>query len=225
MQLQKNAFDCLCKADIFSSANREVLSAVLESGGAELQKYKKGEIIYSADVFHESVGCVISGAAAVRSKDGRVLVNRLFSGDIFGCAVLFLSKERFQNVITAEKQTAVLYIGKDAVTKLMQLDPGFSLSFIKYLSERICFLNKRIGSFTGGTAESRLAGFLLSRFDEYKTFELDLPMSQLAFSLDIGRASLYRALDSICSAGAVEKNGRVIRLVSREILQSFCSGK
>ena len=117
----------------------------------------------------------------------------------------------------------MLYIKKGAVAALMQLKPNFSLDYIRYLSKRIYFLNKRIVSFTGGTAESRLANYLVSSFGDYKTYVLDIPMNQLAISLDIGRASLYRAFDKLIEAGAVEKKGKIIRLTDKDALISFIS--
>ncbi|MGN1195160.1 MAG: Crp/Fnr family transcriptional regulator [Acutalibacteraceae bacterium] len=214
-------FNVLKNADIFSSADEALLRNALTDSDIEKISYKKGEIIYSSEVFHDCIGIIISGKASVSKKDGDVIVNRLSDGDIFGAAALFLSREYFINVITAMVKTQVIYVGKAAIRQLMQLDSGFSLGFIRYLSERIFFLNKRIVSFTGGTAESRVARFLLSSLGDYKVFEIDRPMSQLAVSLDIGRASLYRAFDKLTESGAIEKNGKLIRLVNKETLVSF----
>lgn len=221
MSLSENDIDLLLHADIFSVADKALLRAALTDSDFEKVKYKKGEIIYSSEVFHDCIGLILSGKATVRKKDAELIVSHLSVGDIFGAAALFLSRDYFLNEITAEVKTEVLYIGKAAVRRLLQTDQNFSLGFIRYLSERIFFLNKRIVSFTGGSAESRTARYLLSGFGDYRVFALDRPMSQLAVSLDIGRASLYRAFDSLCESGAIERNGKIIRLVNKEKLLSF----
>lgn len=221
MLLSNDDFDLLKNADIFSGADEALLKTVLTDSDIEKACYKKGEVIYSGEVFHDCIGIIVSGKATVLKKDSDVIVNRLSDGNIFGAAALFLSREYFINVITAAVRTDVIYVGKAAIRQLMRLDPDFALSFIRYLSERIFFLNQRIVSFTGGSAESRVAGFLLSSFSDYKVFELDRPMSQLAVSLDIGRASLYRAFDNLLQSGAIEKSGKLIRLVNKETLVSF----
>ena len=46
-------------------------------------------------------------------------------------------------------------------------------------------------------------------------------MSQLAVSLDIGRASLYRAFDALEAGNAVERDGKYIRLIDKDALKSF----
>ena len=95
------------------------------------------------------------------------------------------------------------------------------LDYIRYLSKRIYFLNNRIINFTGGTAESRLANFLLNSFGDYKTYVLDVSLSQLAVLLDIGRASLYRGFEKLISEGAIERKGKIIRLLDKDALISF----
>lgn len=221
MSLSENDINLLLNADIFSCADKATLQTTLTDRDFEKVKYKKGEIIYSGEVFRDCIGLILSGRATVRKKDSDIIVSRLSVGDVFGAAALFLSSDYFINEITAEVKTEVLYIGKAAVRQLLQTDPDFSLGFIRYLSERIFFLNKRIVSFTGGSAESRTARYLLAGFGDYRVFELDRPVSQLAESLDIGRASLYRAFDRLCASGAIERNGKIIRLVNKEKLVSF----
>lgn len=221
MALSEKDISLIKNADIFCCADETILKTVLTDSDFEKVLYKKGEIIYSSEVFHDCIGIIVSGKATVRKKDSDIIVNRLSDGDIFGAAALFLSNEYFLNVITAQVKTEVVYVAKAAIRQLLSLDFEFSLGFIRYLSERIFFLNKRIVSFTGGSAESRTARYLLAGFGEYRFFELDRPMSQLAVSLDIGRASLYRAFDSLCESGAIEKNGKLIRLVNKEKLLSF----
>ena len=213
----------LRQADLFSSVKSETLLALLSEENTELRNYKNGDIIYSSEVFKDAVGIIVSGSAKVMKKNSDVMVGKLFEGDIFGCQALFIGREFFTNEIFAGGETAVLFINKAAIISLMQLETNFSLEYIRYLSGRIYYLNKKIISFTGGTAESRLASYLLGCFGDYKTFKFDMPLSQLAIYLDIGRASLYRAFDSIILAGAIEKEGKSVRLLNKDILASYAN--
>lgn len=211
----------LLKLDIFSSLSPQVLKSVLSCDKTEMVDYKRGETIYSSDYFRFSVGFIIRGGAKVLKSENGVIISKLSDNSLFGCAALFSGKDHFVNEIVATKDTRVFYIDKSIIVKLMQLDTTFPISYIRYLSDRILFLNKRIVNFTGGSAESRLANYLLSCFADYKTYELDRSMSQLAVSLDIGRASLYRAFDALEVGEAVERDGKYIRLVDKERLKEF----
>ena len=221
MPLSDHDIALLMSTDIFSCADEIKLKTVLTESDFEKVQYKKGEVIYSSEVFHDCIGIILSGKATVRKKDSDLIVSRLSDGEIFGAAALFLSNEYFINEITAQVKTEVVYIAKAAIRQLISLDFEFSLGFIRYLSERIFFLNKRIVSFTGGSAESRTARYLLSGFGDYRVFELDRPMSQLAVSLDIGRASLYRAFDYLESINLIKRDGRIISVLDKDKLKNI----
>ncbi len=220
MAVNGRFLNALQENELFSGVRRERLSALLTDAQVEFVSYARDDVICSAETYRCAVGFLLKGEAKVQRHSGALMISRLRAGDVFGCAFLF-SAERFPGEIVACKQSVVAYISKAAVVQLMEQDSGFTISLIRYLSQRIHYLNRRIDSFTGGSAESRLANYLLLCFGDYKTYELDRSMSQLAVSLDIGRASLYRAFDSLEAGGAVRRDGKNVRLVDREILAAF----
>lgn len=221
MTVSEKLVEKLLKLDLFSSLTPEFLKNILSCDETFLVDYKRGDVIYSAEHFRFAIGFVVRGGAKVLKSENGVIISKLTDGSLFGCAALFSGRDYFVNEIVATKDTRVFYIDKSVIVKIMQLDTTFSVSYIRYLSERILFLNKRIVNFTGGTAESRLANYLLSCFADYKTYELDRSMSQLAVSLDIGRASLYRAFDALELGNAVQRDGKYIRLIDKEALKGF----
>lgn len=219
--MNEKLLSLLSQADLFSSVKSETLSSLLSEENTQLRNYKNGDLIYSSEAFKDAIGIIVSGNAKVMKKNSDVMVGKLFEGDIFGCQSLFIGSDFFSNEIFAGCETEIFFISKAAIISLMQLETNFSLEYIRYLSGRIYYLNQKIVSFTGGSAESRLASYLLGCFGDYKTFKFDMPLSQLAIYLDIGRASLYRAFDSIASAGAIEKEGKFVRLLNKDTLASF----
>lgn len=221
MAINEKILERLQGCEIFSSVSFESLKNALSDEETEFVTYKRDDVIYSGEVFRFSVGFILKGGAKVVKSENGIIVSKLLENSIFGCAALFSGQNHFVNQIIATKDTKVLYINKSAIVRLMQDDTSFSVCYIRYLSDRILFLNKRIVNFTGTSAESRLANYLLSCFGDYKTYELDRSMSQLAVSLDIGRASLYRAFEALEQVGAVQRDGKNIRLVNREKLLSL----
>ncbi|MDD6012768.1 MAG: Crp/Fnr family transcriptional regulator [Oscillospiraceae bacterium] len=206
---------------VLGSADQEVLRCVLQQDGYEIKQYKKGEKIYSVESFPLCAGVILSGSARVEKPGSPAVISTLSSGDIFGLASLFAEKDYYVNNITALNECKVLFIARDSFCRLMEKDPGFSVAYIRYLSDRLYFLNKRIEAFTGGSAESRLASYLLKFFTENETDTFTVSMTSLADCLDIGRASLYRALDGLTEKGCIEKRGKTIRLLSAERLKGL----
>lgn len=221
MAINKEILSRVCQTELFSVLEAEDLLPFLRENEIYTFEYKNGDIIYSAEKFTDAVGFIVKGSAKVIKKGSDLVVGRLFENDVFGCQCLFLSGEYFTNEIVALSDTTVLFIPKRIMSYLLNEKPALALDYIRYLSKRIYFLNSRIISFTGGTAESRLANFLLTSFGDYKTFVLDISLSALAVSLDIGRASLYRGFDKLISSGAIERRGKLIRLLDRDALISF----
>ena len=69
---------------------------------------------------------------------------------------------------------------------------------------------------TAGSAERRVALFLFSFGKD--TVELDASLSSLSDLLNIGRASLYRALDTLIADGYIQKEGRTIHLLDADAM-------
>lgn len=221
MALNEKIISRLPLNELFLSVSPSSLVQLLNCDNSFFAEYKNGELIYSSEKYVEAIGFVVSGEARVMKKGSNLIVGRLSENDIFGFQSLFVGKGYFLNEIVASADTLILYIRKTAIAALMSSEKAFALDYVRLLSKRVYFLNQKIRSLTGGSAESRLADFLLTNFGDYKTFVLDISMSQLAFCLDIGRASLYRAFDSLTECGAVEKEGKLIRLKNRQKLESF----
>ena len=87
--------------------------------------------------------------------------------------------------------------------------------YIALLSEKILFLNRRIDTFTADDVSARLRGMLKDfwlRQGKGGAFTLPCSYTQLAALLNVGRASLYRALEQLEREGLFTREGRVFRL-------------
>ena len=205
----------------FVGVSRKNLSDLLEAQEKTIVTYKRGDVIYSPDNYESSLGFIIRGSVNVIKPASGVIISTLSKGEVFGAITLYSQRGYYVSKLVAATETKVLFIDKSTINVLMIQDKALAINFISYLSDRLYYLNSRIDSFTGGSAESRLASFLIESFGGYKTLQLKQPYTKLADSLDIGRASLYRAFDSFVSSGAIEKDGKYIRLLNEEKLREY----
>ena len=127
--------------------------------------------------------------------------------------------------LTARTVTKAVFIDAESVRRLIRKDAEFAESFIRFLSSRIRFLNIRIKAYTSGSAEARLA-FHILQCDENGRDRVNCGVSftKLSEMLDIGRASLYRALDSLTERGVIEREGRDIFIKDRQALAAAANG-
>ncbi len=155
------------------------------------------------------------GNAPDTNEDRRppVVMRRLTAGEVFGAAALYGEVDAYVTDIVADTDATVLFLSQEELSVLFRRWPTTAENYIAFLSDRIRVLNQRIESFTAGSAEERLYGWLLSHRRADNVTVSPISMTELARTLDIGRSSLYRALDALEAAGKlVRPDAKTIRL-------------
>ncbi len=209
----------IAKTELFAGLTPDETLALLADAPPP-RAYRRGEILYSPTAYLRSLAFILSGTAMVYKVTGdkRVLMNCLGPGSIFGMAALFVEEDAYPTEIHAAAPCKVLFLSKTWLEAAFEAEPHLSRNYITLLSERIRFLNQRIETFTEEDARSRLLRVLsgLHRASPGPVLTLPYSLSQLAQMLDIGRASLYRALDSLRSEGVLLYERRNITLLMPE---------
>ncbi len=205
------------KVKLFSSLSDEERNALI-SPPSRTVAFEEG-----LDISESTKGAcavLLSGRAEVFSKDeGRhTLIRVLSAGDVFGVAGLFSGAEKVSRIITTTR-SSLLIIPKESIICAVQSNQAFAVAYFSFLEKRIAFLNQRIAAFTAGKSERKLAIFLCSLSDE-EAFEVSgVPFSSLAKQLDIGRASLYRAIATLEEDGLIRAGAKSIEVLSRASLR------
>lgn len=202
---------------LFAGIEESVLLELMGEQLAELRSYAAGELLLPANA-DPRAGLILSGKASVTTPDeGRsVLLRYLGAGDLFGIANLF-SNDPFVSQIRATKPTKCFLLSEAGVRCLLRESEAFREHYVAFLGNRIRFLNRKIGYLTAGTAERRLALYL-SSLGAGKV-QLPISISDLSELLDIGRASLYRALDCLETDGYLIRAGKEWTLPDPDVLR------
>ncbi len=183
---------------------------------AEELQVARGETIYTPRRFRRCLGILLSGRVQV-SKESLV-VSVLSQGDLFGAAALFSDSEDYPTTLTALTDCVLMLSPQEAVRALMEESPRFAENYVRYLSGRIGFLSARLDALSAGRAERKLAQYLLSAADG--TGSVVLSATQLSARIGVGRATLYRAFETLEREGAISREGKTIRIRSRELLEN-----
>lgn len=200
--------EVLQSCPLFSGLTDAQIRALLEDFGGVRRKIKKGEEVPS-----HRLGLLLSGQLFIRGRsiDNRVYaLNRIYPGAAFGAASLFLEDIELSSIF-AEKSSEVILFAPERAWAMLQSSPRFCQNYIRFLCGRIAFLNRKIETLSGHTAESKLLSYL-QREQQGGVVKI-ASFRALADQLGISRASLYRAMDALAAAGQLERQSDTLSLL------------
>lgn len=202
------------KMFLFTDMNKKFVTKAISEKGCETFLYKKGETIFKPDEFQAKLGLVIKGSVRVYGE--QVLLNIINTGSVFGAAAVFGQIADYCSLILASNESIIMFFNEELIRQLITDNGNIALNYVKFLSDRIRFLNKKIDTFTADNTKSRLLKYLASQAELQDDLEgeIILPIScqKLAETLNIGRASLYRAFDQLENDGLIRKDGKIVKI-------------
>lgn len=213
--------NALSKCFLFSDTDESFRKRIIDDERTGWLNVDAGERIFSENSGAEPVLCIIAaGTLSVFREHGetRVLLNEIKAPGLVGAASLFGKNETYSTTVMAKKRCQVLLLKQSLIEELIRENGDFALKYIGFLSDRIRFLNGRIASFTSGSAAERLAQYLLTHNIDGKC---NVNRMKLAAELDIGRASLYRAIDTLINDGLIEAEGKVFVITDKKALSDY----
>lgn len=196
---------------LFRNLNENDFMSLAEK--LKIRHFAKGDCIYSGWSFRRSLAVLLRGGAEVFGH-GRTLLNRLSEGDCFGAAVIFAPDDEYLTEVRASEESILAFLPAEDFSLILQSCPGMAMDYIRFLSGRIQFLNRKIASFTSDSTVSAVRDYLM-RNGRNGSLTVTEGYSSLAMELNMGRASLYRALNALEKSGEIVKNGAEIIICGR----------
>ena len=198
---------------------------------SEERKYKKGEVIFSPEIYLHGIGIILEGRAKITKKDSdgkTTLLAIREASAIFGVGTVFNGAARYPTLITALSNVKILFISEDALEEIFRKNFICAKNYMRFLSQRIVFLNRKIDAFTAESAEMRLMIFLSDMLDEdgedIQTVKPEISYKALAQALSISRASLYRVFDSLENEGIISKDDAGIKIEVKKFFYKINTG-
>ena len=209
--MEKIQSELLRNTILFRGVEPAVLEELIrEAGGYTLPFLPEEEILTSPEG-NSRLGILLSGSVTVYShREHPVLLNRLRQGSLFGVSALY-----------GEQPAATLLLGKEkgeiffldaARAEVLWANPTIRKNLISFLADRIRFLNAKIASLTAHGAEGKLLRHLIQQSCGEEWVTVKGSFSDLAKTLNLGRASLYRAIDQLEEKGTIRREGKTIFL-------------
>lgn len=222
--LSRSEIDCIASSFLFSGVSEGDVLRALSDNACTLSEVEKHEVIFSEKSFQRSLGIVASGALVVTkrvSEGKKYIMNRIGCGSAFGVAAIFGEHEEYVTEICARERCKVVFFPQELLRSLMQEQFQIAENYICFLSGRIHFLNNKIRGLISVSAEQSVARYILENAAGESGITIPNSLSALAGMLNIGRASLYRALDMLESEKIISRAGKRIEILDFERLSNI----
>ena len=112
-----------------------------------------------------------------------------------------------------------MFFSKQKILQYANNSSQISLNLIDFFAGRVAFLNQKLATLSGGTVESRLANFLINESKKTGDGTIRLNFKKTSDAINSGRASVYRAVDSLEKAGVISLNEKEIIILNLEELE------
>ena len=179
----------------------------------EPKVFEKGDVIYGGERCG-AIGVLLSGGGECVAQSGGVLMKVFEAGEVFGAASVFGGGAASR--ITASTRSVVQFIDRETLLSWFTRFPQTSVNYIRFLSARVRFLNRKIALLTMDSAQARLMEYLTNQADEAGVVRIQ-NMTQLAKTIGVGRTSLYRSLDALCETGWITRENHQIYLREKSV--------
>ncbi len=184
------------------------------------RRYPRGGTIFEKGDPGDALFIVKEGTVKLVSLSGRgteTILHILPPGAVFGD--ILLSEDRRAFTALAGKGSLVAALPKPALATLLSTTPGFSMNFIRLLSQRLAKVEKEYAAFGHTWSYHRLAKVLLSLSKEHgirtpggTMLSIRLTHEELANLIGTTRETVTTQLGRFRKLGMVRREGRILRL-------------
>lgn len=218
----------LCASWLLAAASPDMCRQLCASG--VLRSYAAGAVLMQEGEESGDAILVLSGSLRIwrcGSRDAVRTFRLAKPGDLVGEIGLIRNSSRSATV-TAQEDTSVLAISRDAFRSLVRAHPEFALGVMDVLCKRLEASNHAWEMSQAYGTNARVASLLLHLWHDFpleqdgrRCIAVRLSHLEMASMLGIARENVTRALTRLRRAGAIAIDGGRIEILDADELQSW----
>ncbi len=222
--------EVLLQTALFQGLKKEEIYTILQCFQARVGKFHTNElIVMSGDVCKE-VGLMLQGTASVSKENAagnRMVMTMATPGELFGEVIAFSTHTKWPATVEAQNECRVLFLPREKIIgecpKMCSWHRVLIQNFLRIISERALFLNKKVEYLTIKSMRAKLASYLLEQHQRTmeKSFSLPLNRNELAEFLNVSRPSMSRELGKMKDEGVIDYYLTSFKLLDLEALKKM----
>ena len=187
---------------------------------------KKGEVIYREGEFCNSVFLVYKGSVKSSKIDefGKELIINIYKDDdLFGFSSILENAHYFETTIAMEK-TELMYVTKNTIQKILENNYKLSLEIFQLINDNLIEVKEQLLQMAYGSMRRKTANTILKfaqKMTRKPSDSINISRRDLAGVAGIATESLIRTLTDLKKEGIIEIEGRNIRIVDLDALESI----
>lgn len=216
-------FEKLKSVEIFKGIEEETLRGLLRELKYKVKKLDKNEIVAFRGDEIEDLVIVAQGEVYTEMQKlngDSIVVDRLPQGSVLAGAFIFGRDNRFPVDVVTSSNAELIYIPKDGVIKMFQMNERLLQNYLGVISNKTQFLSKKIWfSFANKSINNKLIAYLLNNMNRNNHVLLQNSMKEIAQMFGVARPSLSRVLKEFIDEGVVvRKEKNLLEIPSKDIL-------
>ncbi len=220
--MQCSHHSCLHIVPLFQNLDDEQMYAV--DAITREKTFTDGQLIYYAGELSGSLLVVHTGKVKIYRLDaeGEQQVIRILSPGEFTGELALFSKEPVQDFAQAIGDCSLCMVNGEAMRSILVTFPLIALKITQELSRRLSQSDATLHSVAKGTAEQRLAGYLVELSQKVPNNTIHLPVAKgtIASLLAMNQETLSRRLKILEDEGVIELGkGREIIILDQSSLE------
>jgi len=194
-------------------------NSLLEKYG---KKFAKGSTIFKQGDLSREIFILQQGKIKIFRQirnHAKTLSILSSAGDFFGEMSFINNKPRTATAVAMEDSTLIV-LEPEIFEKMLFQNPEISFRFIKKLAQRLDETDIQIENLMLKDRESRFIHYIINQSVE-NSFDLDMPLSDIAEWMDEPFEELSRLLDKLIKKNFVEVTNNGIKVLSRQLLSEY----
>ena len=202
----------LKRTKLFAGVGEEELPAMLNCLGATVRSYRKGEYVFRAGEFLNSITILVEGRLLIQNDDywgNRSIINVIEAGEMFGEAYAPPDSGPMHNDVLAVEDSVAVFFDIHRVLTVCPSACKFHAKTVQNLffaiSERNRKLVNKLGITSKRTTREKLLSYLSeqAKLHNSATFEIPFNRQQLADFLSVDRSAMSNELCKLRDAGMI----------------------
>jgi len=211
---------CIHNIPLLSSLNEEEMGKISE--GIAFKDFKKGDYIFRTGDKADKLYIVCSGKMKIYNdlSDGREQILYIYSAGDFVGALNLLKEDEYKYNAEALEDTTISTLSKNKFDEIVIKNPSITLKILEKSYERIRWAEDLINRLSSSSADSKVAGLLLSLIEDFGkvtkegiVIELSINREEMGSYAGIARETITRKLKQLKEQGIIDFRGNKIILI------------